>query len=220
MKRLAVEKQPCAALHAACCRRRKKILEKAVQLFAKHGYSATDTQMLVDEVHVGKGTLYRYFPSKEDLFLAAVDHSMQMLHDHVEKAAPPQGDPVDQIRRGVRAYLAFFARHREFAELLIQERALFKDRRKPTYFRRRKEYAKRWQELYRGLIAKGRIRELPPERIAEVVGDLLYGTMFTNFLAGRRQSFETQAAAILDVVLFGVLSDAERANGQRCETAS
>ena len=210
MKRLPATKSLSPTREAACRRRRKAILEKAAHLFAKRGYSATDTQLLSDEVRVGKGTLYRYFPSKEELFLAAVDHSMQMLQEHVEKGMPVGGDPMDEIRWGVRGYLDFFARHREFAELLIQERALFKDRCKPTYFLRRKAYAKRWQELYRGLIAQGRIRDVSPKRISQVMGDLLYGTMFTNFLAGRRQSSESQAANILDVVFFGILSNGER----------
>ena len=46
---------------------------------------------------------------------------------------------MDRIRQGVRGYLAFFAEHPEFVELMIQERAIFRDQRKPTYFRRRDE---------------------------------------------------------------------------------
>ncbi len=41
--------------------REEQILETAVQLFAEHGYSDTDTQMLADKLQVGKGTIYRYF---------------------------------------------------------------------------------------------------------------------------------------------------------------
>jgi AcrR family transcriptional regulator len=45
-------------------RRRQEILDAAARLFAKHGYSQTDTQVIADELQVGKGTIYRYFPSK------------------------------------------------------------------------------------------------------------------------------------------------------------
>src|SRR5262249_57454593 len=52
-------------------RRREEILEAAARLFAEHGYSETDTQGLADLLQVGKGTLYRYFRTKRELFLAA-----------------------------------------------------------------------------------------------------------------------------------------------------
>ncbi|MGA2259581.1 MAG: helix-turn-helix domain-containing protein, partial [Thermoguttaceae bacterium] len=60
------------AQQAVHSRRQEEILEKAVLLFAAHGYADTDTQFLANQLQVGKGTLYRYFPSKEELFLAAV----------------------------------------------------------------------------------------------------------------------------------------------------
>ena len=46
-------------------RRTEEILAAAARLFARLGYTDTDTQALADELQVGKGTLYRYFPSKE-----------------------------------------------------------------------------------------------------------------------------------------------------------
>jgi hypothetical protein len=93
---------------------------------------------------------------------------------------------------------------------LIQERALFKDRRQPTYFQHRDAYAERWRELYRGLIAAGRVRSIPIERIRAVISDLLYGTMFTNYFTGRRHDPAEQAEDILDIFFQGILSDSER----------
>jgi AcrR family transcriptional regulator len=190
--------------------RHEEILEAAARLFAEHGYSETDTQLLADELRVGKGTLYRYFPSKRALFLAAADRAMRMLHEQIEGCIVGVDDPLDQIAVAIRAYLAFFAEHPEFVELLMQERAQFKDRKKPTYFEHREVNVERWRDLYRALIAAGRVRDMPVERITDVVSDLLYGTMFTNYFTGLRKSFEEQARDILDVVFHGILSDAER----------
>jgi AcrR family transcriptional regulator len=191
-------------------RRREEILERAIALFAEHGYSGTDTQLLADELHVGKGTLYRYFHSKEDMFLAAVDRGMRRLEAQVEQYLKGATDPIEMIRQGVRGYLAFFESNPQFVEVLIQERALFKDRRMPTYSQHREARKERWRGIYQSLIVERRIREMPPERIAEVVGDLLYGTMFTNYFTQRRDSFEKQANDILDVILYGILSESER----------
>lgn len=190
--------------------RQEEILEKAADLFAQYGYSDTDTQFLADELGVAKGTLYRYFPCKEDLFLAAVDRVIRKMHECVDRGMAEAQDPLERVRRAVQAYLAFFAEHSRYVELLIQERALFKDRRQPTYFQHRDAYAERWRELYRGLIAAGRVRPIPIERIRGVISDLLYGTMFTNYFTGRRRDPAEQAQDILDIFFHGIITDAER----------
>jgi AcrR family transcriptional regulator len=191
-------------------RRREQILEAATRLFAECGYADADTQLLAERLGVGKGTIYRYFPSKEEVFLAAADRVMVRLRDHVEACIAGLRDPLDQIAEAIRAYLAFFAANPHFAELLLQERAQFKDRKKPTYILHREANIERWRALYRALIAEGRVRDMPVERITDVLSDLLYGTMFTNYFAGRREPPEAQAEAILDVVFRGILSDPER----------
>jgi hypothetical protein len=67
----------------------------------------------------------------------------------------------------------------------------------------------RWREKYRALIAQGRIRDMPVERITDVMSQLVYGTMFTNYFNGQPKPSEEQAWDILDVVFHGILSDTE-----------
>jgi AcrR family transcriptional regulator len=196
-------------------RRREQILDAAGKLFAKHGYSEAATQALADVLQVGKGTIYRYFATKEELFLAAVDRAMHRLTENVDRSIAEVEDPFSRMARGIEAYLEFFAREPELVELLIQERAQFKDRKKPTYFEYRDANKGRWEEEFRGLIAQGRVRDVPVERMLEVLGDLLYGTMFANYFAGRRHSPQEQAQDILDITLKGILSDAERERNGR-----
>jgi AcrR family transcriptional regulator len=191
-------------------RREQEILDEAIKLFAEVGYHAADTQALANRLGVGKGTLYRYFPSKEKLFLAATDRCMQRLQAAVDASMVGVEDPLDWLAHGVRAYLAFFADHPEFVELFIQERAEFKDRKKPTYFEHKDANIGRWHDVFRTLIAGGRVRDIPVQRITDVLSDLVYGTMFTNYFTGRPASFAKQTADILDIVFHGILTRTER----------
>ena len=54
-----------------CWRFASEILETATELFAEQGFSDAVTQALAAKLQVGKGTIYRHFPSKRELFLAA-----------------------------------------------------------------------------------------------------------------------------------------------------
>src|SRR5437016_3860355 len=98
-----------------CARRREEILEAAVQLFAEHGYPETDMQILADTLRVGKGTLYRYFPSKQDLFLAAVDRVMLKLREAVDASIVTIEDPLEQVCRAIHTYLNYVVAHPELA---------------------------------------------------------------------------------------------------------
>jgi AcrR family transcriptional regulator len=191
-------------------RRQEEILAGATAVFAQYGYSETDTQILAERLRVGKGTLYRYFPSKQELFLAAVDRGMRKLREQVDAAIASIKDPLDQIFTAIRTYLSFFAKHPEFVELLIQERAQFKNRPKPTYFEHRDNNIERWRAVYRSLIAEGRVRDIPVDRITNVLTNLLYGTLFTNYFAHHWKPIDAQAEDILDLAFNGILTDAER----------
>ena len=190
-------------------RREEQILETAMHLFAEHGYSGTDTQLLAERLHVGKGTIYRYFRSKRELFLATADRVMRLMRQAIDASIEGIEEPLDRIAIAVHAYLAFFAEHPEYVELLMQERAQFKDRKKPTYFVHREVNVRPWRALYRSMIDAGRIRDIPVERISDTMSNLLYGTMFTNYFTGPSQSVEAQTRDILDIVFHGILSESE-----------
>src|SRR5260370_607139 len=90
-------------------------------------------------------------------------------------------------------------RHPRDQSLLLQERGEFRDREKSVYFEHRDAKLGPWRGLLSDLVAAGRLRDVPVERIVDVVGDLLYGTMFTNHFAGRHKPHAAQAEDILDV---------------------
>src|SRR5271157_4544353 len=63
--------------------RKEEILRTATELFAEHGFSDAITQVLADRLQLGKGTIYRHFPSKRDLFLAAADRVMRKMQEKI-----------------------------------------------------------------------------------------------------------------------------------------
>lgn len=186
-------------------RRREEILDVATRVFAERGFPGADVQIVADDLGVGKGTIYRYFPTKRELFLAAVDRGMRRLWDRVDLSATDAEDPLERFCQAVRAYLGFFDANPQYVELLIQERAEFKDRKKPTYFEHRDASVGPWQDLFRDLVAVGRVRDIPIERITDVVGYLVYGAMFTNYFTSQRRPSEEQAQDVLDILFSGIL---------------
>lgn len=206
----ALQKRGRPKVNGLAERRRDEILSEATRLFARDGYECADLQEVADSLEVGKGTLYRYFPNKRAIFQAAVDRVMSSMQAHIDAQLPAIEDPLCRIATAVRAYLEFFDTHPEYVEMLIQERASFKDRKKPTYFEHREKNLGRWQELYRKLIAAGRVRQMSVERITDVMSSQMYGRVFTNYFAGRTKPLREQADDLLDVIWNGILTTDER----------
>ncbi len=186
-------------------RRREEILAAATGVFAERGYLGTDVQFVADKLGVGKGTVYRYFPAKSGLFLAAVDRGMKILQAGVAADGAGIADPLHRIEKAIDSYLRFFRENPHFVELLVQERAQFRDRRKPTYFQHRDANIGPWRALFQGLMDRGRVRRMPVNRITGVMSDLLYGTMFTDYFLGGRTSTRVDAGDIVDIVFHGIL---------------
>jgi AcrR family transcriptional regulator len=191
--------------------RREEILQTATELFAAQGFSDAITQVLADRLKIGKGTIYRHFPSKRELFLAAADRVMVKMNERIEESIRDVDDPLESITVAISAYLGFFAENPHFVELIIQERAGFKDRKRPTYFEHRDRNMQRWHQVYRDLIGRGRVRQMSAEQISDVVSGAIYGTMFINYFTGQTKPSDIQAREIVDIVFRGILSDTERA---------
>jgi AcrR family transcriptional regulator len=193
-------------------RRKAQILDTAARVFATFGFASTQVQTIADRVGVGNGTVYRYFPTKEQLFLSAVERGVKELEAEMDAVLAEPGDGIDLMRRAVRAYLEFFCRRPEMAELFIQERAAFPHHHRPLYFVTKDDESAecKHRAFFERLVASGAVRAIPPERFFAVVGDLLYGTILTNLLTNRPADPGAQADDVLDVILNGLLAREEK----------
>ncbi|RKS05881.1 TetR family transcriptional regulator [Nocardiopsis sp. Huas11] len=67
------------------------LLDTALRLFHENGYQATTTEEIAARVGVSQRTFFRYFPSKEDLLLEALEGVDQHLFDALRER--PCGEP-------------------------------------------------------------------------------------------------------------------------------
>jgi len=190
--------------------RKAQILLVASKAFAKYGYDKTDVNIVSNEIGIGKGTVYYYFKNKETLFLACVDQLMQQLLETINKEVITKNDHLEIIEKAIFTYLEFFDLHPEFVELLIQERAIFKNREKPTYYKYREKNGEEWKVRYLNLMNENRIRKMSVDRIIDIIGDIVYGMVFINYFSGQNKTMRSQAEEVLDIIFNGILSDSEK----------
>ena len=71
---------------------RERILDTAYDLFSRHGTRAVGVDRIIAECGIAKMTLYRNFPSKDDLILAFLDRRAERwTHEWLESEAAKRG---------------------------------------------------------------------------------------------------------------------------------
>src|SRR6188508_906755 len=89
---------------------RQRIVETAERLFYQEGFRAVGIDRIIAEAEVAKMSLYKHFPSKDDLILAALKYReesvLEFFHSAMERHAKKAKNPLR----------AFFAALKDFFE--------------------------------------------------------------------------------------------------------
>lgn len=91
-------------------------------LCAEQGYEATKIADLVRRAGVARKTLYDAFDGKEEVFLAAFDAAIDEVAQRMEAACEDaEGEWIDGVAAGLRAFLAYVAENPALARLCLVE---------------------------------------------------------------------------------------------------
>ena len=172
-------------------RRPDEIATAALEVFAKRGLHQTTLDDIAKEAGVSKGTIYLYFKSKEDLFIAAAQRVVPSPEElKLEAPKTMTENDVESLLREVArtmyrrfctpAYRAFFAlmaaeslRHPEWGQLYFEKIVLAQNRR--------------FAELFQRAAATGAIRRVNPLLVARAfIGMFLTMALTQEHLGGKK----------------------------------
>src|SRR5437773_2661957 len=84
------------------------MLDAAGRLFGAHRFHEVRMEDIAAEAEVGKGTIYRYFSDKEELFTALLERSSRQLIAHLEEEKSRGGSHRDRLHSFVKTVIEFF----------------------------------------------------------------------------------------------------------------
>ncbi len=73
------------------------IARAALQLFSQKGYQATSVSRIAQTAGIGKGTIYEYFATKEEIFLAAIMEWSAQFNERIDEKSEGVKDPVQLL---------------------------------------------------------------------------------------------------------------------------
>ena len=99
--------------------RRERILEAALDVFARRGYRDAVMDEIAAESDTSKGGVYFHFPNKQAIFIALLDRMAALLMTRAEAAIAAEPDPVRRIDVALEVVLETFSSHRHLARLFL-----------------------------------------------------------------------------------------------------
>ena len=196
--------------------RPKEIIQAALELFSERGFGATRIEDVARRAGVAKGTLFVYFPTKQDLFRAVARNILAVNLDGLHQAAADLDRPLTEL---VPALLGQAAQVGEtglpaLVRLLISESRAFPDLAQVWH----DEVVSKVMGLLMTAIergqARGEIRPGDPRLHAfSIIGPMLAATLFREIFSGSGAAvpdLHKLAAQHGDAVLDGLLSRGDK----------
>lgn len=95
-------------------RRRAEILEAAKALFLARDYTSVSIDEIANAAAFSRATVYTYFATKQDIYLAIVSNDLDTLVDGMTQAFDEMRSLRENLTRMVQAYMAYFIDHPEY----------------------------------------------------------------------------------------------------------
>jgi AcrR family transcriptional regulator len=189
-----------------------EILSAALTVFTEQGFGAAKLEEVAKRAGIAKGTLYRYFDTKEDLFRAVVQHaSAGNLHTLAEAAQTFKGSLREFIPVLLTQVASRMSERRlpALARLVIGESRAFPDLARIWHDNVLAHVLHLLTRLIAEAQARGEARPGDPTAYAfSVIGPLVTALLFQEVFGGTRlaaPNLTTLAAQHAETVLRGLL---------------
>jgi AcrR family transcriptional regulator len=152
---------------------RDSILEAAAQIFSEKGFHAASMQDIAEAVRLQKASLYHHVSSKQDILLAILDQTLDLLIERMNAVLAMDLPPDLKLREAMVCYLQILTEHHDLASvLLFEHRSLAPDLKERHVPRRN-----RFESLWRRLIEEGQAAGVFMDADAGLVVRTLLGAM-------------------------------------------
>jgi AcrR family transcriptional regulator len=165
---------------AATEQRRCAILQAARTVFASQGYANTIVDDIATQAGIAKGTLYLYFPSKEQIYLAALLEEARQLDADSRAAMNGAATWRDKLGAYLQVRLRYFETHQDFLRIYMTEFRGMCMQGKPLsaeFIHLVHEGEAQLAQMFAAAAARGEIRPVDPELAALTVSDMTRGLM-------------------------------------------
>ncbi len=191
--------------------RRQVIIDTSAPVFARHGYHATGIMELCAANDLGKGALYHYIGSKEELLAAIHDRVMDEVMVGADRVAEAGGSPSRQLAMLGEELLDVIHRYPDHVWVFLHEFPALTGERAEQFRERRRAYEQRVEAVLQAGVDAGEFRSIEP-RLTAMAWFGMHNYTYLWLKAGGRLSARDVAKPFADIFMLGIASPAAGAH--------
>ena len=160
--------------------KREQIMQAVEKLFTSRRFHEITLDDVAQGARVGKGTIYRYFQDKDDLFFQTATSGFDDLCELLRRKVPENNPFVEQLISACAQISGFFNRRRQLFQMMQAEENRmywFKGTIRDRWMAKRKKLVAAVAEIIRKGVAEKKVRTDIP---AEVLATFLLGMLRTR----------------------------------------
>ena len=159
-----------------------KILKAAMDVFAEKGFHTARMADVAEVAEIGKGTIYEYFRSKEDLFMELFTFVMKGPIDYQFQKRDPTTKPAEKLEKLIASSLKAYHKMEKFYYVLINFRAEHRESHTQTFYRSQfatlyKEFRKEVGAIIEEGIRDGTFKKVNTDHLAYTMIAVMEGLM-------------------------------------------
>ncbi|HWC34531.1 MAG TPA: TetR/AcrR family transcriptional regulator [Mycobacteriales bacterium] len=182
--------------------RRQAIIDTSARVFAQGGYHGTGIAELCEANDLGKGALYHYIGSKEELLVAITDLVMNEVLAGVDRVTESGGTPTARLRMLGTEYLDIVMRYPDHVWVLLHEFPALTGERATEFHKRRHVFEAAVETIIRDGIKAGEFRKVEP-RLAALGWLGMHNHAYLWLRPGGKWAARDVAAEFADIFISG-----------------
>ena len=172
-------------------------------MFFRDGFVNANLDEVAAIAEVAKGTLYRHFDSKADLYVAVLSHNGQVFEERMREAAHRASAAADRIRQVGRFYYEHWMKNREYFQIFwaLDNQDLIGELPPGVV----DEVTKLWEnclrilaDVIKGGVDAGDFAPCDPWEVANILWTVANGLIQTEHVAPRRQLRRRELGRVFD----------------------
>jgi|SRR5579883_3068528 len=183
------------------------ILEAARKVFAEKGFSDATVDDIANAAGVAKGTVYLYYRSKREIYLAALKFGIQQMYSALDEELKRQSTTEGKLRALIAVKLAYFDENRDFFKIYYSEIGNWCihpgaiDSEFKTFYL---EQSKIIESILKDGVRKKVLRTGRMEQAAFAISDIIRGVVTQRVLGWTKTKIAQDVDFIFDLIWKGI----------------
>lgn len=184
--------------------KRERILDAAFEQFRQFGFVKTTVQEIASRAQVGKGTIYSYFNSKEEILIALVEREFIRGFATVSAAVERQTDPMAKLETALLETFDYFHSNPLVTKVMAMDQGVALS----VISEKNREYQQLSMDGIRAILSRGQkegvFRVVDLEKTAYTIDCLIRSFHYVSYLGLQKFEPRTMVDSVIDLLTHGL----------------